>query len=364
MFNSFELPDDLNTTNQMVLDAAFKHGVKIKQVNEKFLVMGYGRSVYKVRINSMPSSFNDKATKKLANDKQATNELLRSHGLPTPQSKLFGKDELDSAWQWAQQHLPVVIKPNTGRLGRGVFIEIDSYAEFTYAFHQVSEDFNEVLVEQFINGEEHRFTYINGRIVAIVKRCPANVIGDGQSTIKELVDRKNEEKLAKKLKANKWLILDDEALRILESQGYNPQSVPGNGIKVCLRRNSNVSTGGDSIDVTESMDEEIIRTITRAGDVMPGINVCGIDVLIDDSSGQTTFHIIEVNQSPGFNLHRFPWEGQPRDVAKILVEEMFPQPRTVSLIGWSHFWLLVLYYRCRHFSGRVVKRSTSFLRVY
>lgn len=350
---AFELLKDLNSTAIMVVEAALQQGVKVKRVNPKLLIMGRGNNVYKAKISGVPCAFNDKTAKKIVDNKEETSKLLRDKGLPAPANHNFAKDQLAPAWEWAQGLLPVVVKPNKGKFGNKVFINIGEYDEFVYAFNQVTEEFNDVLVEQFVRGEEHRFTYINGKIVAIAKRCPASVIGDGKQTVEQLVQKKNMDKQAKKLLANKFLVIDDESQRILSSQGFTPQSVPSPGLRVFLRHNSNISTGGDSIDVTDNMDKSIIQQIAKVGDVIPGLNVCGIDVLIDESEDNRIINVIEVNASPGFNIHRYPWEGQPRDVAMMLVEAMFPHKQTVSLTGWLHFWFLVLYYRFRNTCKRV-----------
>lgn len=350
---ALDLFQDLNSTAKMIVQAALEHGVKVQRVNPKFLILGKGKAVYKANIARVPCAFNSKTAKKLVDNKEETSKYLRANGLPAPENKKFSRDEMQLAWEWAQRRLPVVVKPNKGKFGQKVFIKIDSYEEFEYAFNQVAQQYESILVEQYAEGEEHRFTYINGKIVAIAKRYPANIVGDGYHTIEQLVEKKNRDKAAKKLLENKFLVLDEESIRILSSQGFTPASVPPPGVRVFLRRNSNISTGGDSIDVTDAMDESIVEQITKVGDLIPGLNVCGIDVLIGESEEGKKINIIEVNASPGFNIHRYPWEGQPRDVAKILVEAMFPYKN--CFLGELSYWATVFYYRARHFGKRIYR---------
>ena len=348
---ALDLPKDLNSTDRMLIEAAQKHGVKIKRVNKKYVVMGLGRSVYKVRITAMPASFNAKKAVQFAKDKAATIKVLRERGLPTPQNRLFSPDELEDAWNWAQPLLPIVLKPNSGKWGTLVFVNVNSYDEFAKAFSEIGAEYQDILVEQFVQGDEYRFTCIKGRVVAIVHRCPANIIGDGKQTIEQLVRQKNKAKAAKNLNAQKWLMLDAESTRILDTQGYNVQSVPPEGERVYLRRNSNISTGGDSIDVTDTMDQEIVQMVSKASSVISGLDICGIDVLIDEDKRA---NIIEINGTPGFNVHRYPWEGQPRDVAAMLVEAMFPSQNSKSIGGWLRYESLVTYFRVRFLGKKML----------
>ena len=149
---------------------------------------------------------------------------------------------------------------------------------------------------------------------------PANVKGDGVSTINQLVNEKNKERNRKKNPRHKKLKIDDESLRVLRRQNFDLDSVPKEGQVVYLRENSNVSTGGDAIDVTDTIDDVIKKTIASAAATIPGLKVCGIDVIINEDG----YYILEINSWSMLSMHHYPWEGKPRNVIGQLVEAMFP----------------------------------------
>ena len=311
----------LTRSNRMLVKEAFKRGVEFEILPKKRFRMTYGKKSYLVRAGKISNAYNTKLAAKVTKFKDVTNRLLRNGGFPAPENFVFSKDELERAWNWAQNILPVVLKPNDGIMGKDVFVKIDNYLEFKECFNKITEHRDKVLVEEFVEGDEYRFTYVNGEIVGIANRVPANVIGDGKKTIKELVIEKNREREIRKNPIHKKLVLDEESERVLKRQGYTCNSVPKKMERVYLRNNSNVSTGGDAIDVTDMIDDSVKEQVRLALKSIPGLKVCGADVLINGDS----FYIIEINSHPMLNMHHFPWEGKERNVIGKVIDAMFPE---------------------------------------
>ncbi|MER2064019.1 MAG: bifunctional glutamate--cysteine ligase/glutathione synthetase, partial [Alkalibacterium sp.] len=226
----------------------------------------------------------------------------------------------------------IVIKPKSTNYGIGITIfkqtpERSDYEEaLTFAF---KED-ESILVEEYIAGTEYRFFVLDGRVEAVLLREPANVTGDGEHTVKELIDMKNthpyrgENHRAPLAKIKRGEI---EAM-MLKEQGYTFDSIIAPGEKVYLRENSNISTGGDSIDVTDAMHESykvIAEEIARTLDV----KVTGLDLIVPDISKPSTdqnkgYTVIEANFNPAMNMHAFVQKGKGRRLSRKVLDMLYP----------------------------------------
>lgn len=270
--------------------------------------------------NGGRTTFNTRLARRLTRLKDATSKLLRSFDLPFAENALFEATELESAWLWAQQILPVVVKPNDGRQGRAVFLGIDSKEEFDTAFATVAEQASgRVLVEEFLPGTEHRCLVVRNRLVAVTQRRAASVKGDGQRTIKELVDAKNTQREPIHLP----LALGQTELAHLEATSRDPDTVPLEGERVYLRRTSNLHTGGDAIDATGTLSIDEVELVETAARRMPGLRLAGIDVLLPRGQGESEVRFIEINDGPMISMHHFPWEGESQNVAGAILDAMF-----------------------------------------
>lgn len=185
---------NLSRSNRMLVKEAYNRGVEFEILPKKRFRMKHGDKKYLVRGGRISHAFNTKLATKVVKYKDVTSRLLRNGGFPAPENFVFSKDELDRAWNWAQTILPVVVKPNDGIMGKHVYVKINNYSEFKQCFEKVAKNHEKVLIEEFVEGDEYRFTYVKGEIVAIANRIPANVVGDGKKTIKELIEDKNKER--------------------------------------------------------------------------------------------------------------------------------------------------------------------------
>ncbi len=287
--------------------------------------LGYGR--YQKRIQATVTSSTPHIAVELASDKEETNKILGSLGLPVPQQRLIQSE--DGAVQAGRRiGFPVVVKPYNANHGRGVSIRLMDDEQVRVAFHKAKEHSRSVLVESFITGDDHRMLVINGELVAASRREPGHVVGDGTHSIEQLVHEVNldprrgigHEKVLTRIE------LDHEATRLMENKGYTKDSVPAAGEKVYLRLTANLSTGGTASDVTDVVHPDNVEMAVRAIKAI-GLDVGGVDFLTTDitqSYKDIGGAICEVNAAPGYRMHMAPSDGKPRDVAGRTIDMLFP----------------------------------------
>jgi cyanophycin synthetase len=296
------------------------------RLNDQSLVqLGYGR--HQQRIQATVTGRTGHIAVELASDKEETNKLLGALGLPVPRQELVQSE--DAAVRVARRiGLPVVTKPYNGNHGRGISIRLTAEDEVRAGFRAAAEHSRSVLVESYITGDDHRLLVVNGELVAATKRTPGHVIGDGQSTVRALVEQVNadprrgvgHEKVLTRLE------FDAQAEQMLERAGLTPESVPPAGQVVSLRSTANLSTGGTATDVTDIIHPDNREMAVRAIQAI-GLDVGGVDFLspnIAESYKKVGGAICEVNAAPGFRMHVAPSEGTSRDVAGPVLEMLFP----------------------------------------
>ncbi|MFP5356072.1 MAG: cyanophycin synthetase family protein, partial [Gemmatimonadota bacterium] len=316
----------LGPSTASIVHEAARRGIPWIRLNQFSLIqLGYGK--YQKRIQATVTSQTSHIAVELASDKEETNKILSSLGLPVPQQRLVQSE--DGCVQAARRiGYPVVVKPYNANHGRGVSIHLMDEAAVRVAFQKAKEHSKSVLVESFITGADHRMLVINGELVAASKRLPGHVIGDGVRTIEALVAEVNadprrgigHEKVLTRIE------LDHEAQRLMEGKGYTKDSVPPAGEMVMLRLTANLSTGGTATDVTDIVHPDNVEMAVRAIKAI-GLDVGGVDFLTPDISQSykdSGGAICEVNAAPGYRMHMAPSEGKPRDVAGKTVDMLFP----------------------------------------
>jgi cyanophycin synthetase len=223
---------------------------------------------------------------------------------------------------------PVILKPLDASHGRGISSRLDDTDAVRAAWEEAQEMSRHVVVERFVTGSDHRVLVVNGKVVACAERVPARVMGDGRSTIRQLVDEANQDprRGIGHAKILTRLPLDEQTESYLEQRGYTPDTVPSDGETVILRQTANLSTGGTSIDRTHEMHPDNVTACEMAADAV-GLDIAGIDVMTPDISvpfRENGAVIIEVNAGPGIRMHTHPTEGQPRNVGAPIVDMLYP----------------------------------------
>lgn len=311
----------LTKSNRILVETAVKYGVKVEKIpgEKRRFKMSYGTKNYIIKKGYVTNAFNHRLALRLCRQKDVINSYLISRNFPAPENATFKKGEELRAWCWAKDILPIVLKPVDGSLGKMVYVKITEKEEFIELFNKIAEKHTRVLVEEYKRGIDYRALIVNNEIVAILNRVPANVVGDGKSTIKELIVEKN--KIRKDHLVLKQLKMDDESKRNIKKLNYTFESVPQKDERIFLRTNANISDGADSYDVTNLVSNEIKDILTKAVKSIPGLNIVGVDVLIHEDK----VNIIELNANPMINIHYHTSCGNGREVGKQILKAMFPE---------------------------------------
>jgi cyanophycin synthetase len=323
----------LGPSTASLVRAAEERGIPWLRLNQQSLIQ-FGHGKYQQRIQATVTGKTPHIAVELAGDKEETNKILASLGLPVPRQELV-TDATGALRAAKKLGGCVVTKPYNGNHGRGITINISADDELREGFASAREHSRSVIVETYIGGDDHRLLVVNGELIAATRRTPGHVVGDGVSDIAELVDRVNadprrgvgHEKVLTRLE------LDAQADLMLERVGYNHFSVPKEGEVVYLRSTANLSTGGTATDVTDIIHPDNRDMAVRAVRAI-GLDVGGVDFIspnIAESYKTVGGGICEVNAAPGFRMHVAPSEGTPRDAAGPVIDMLFP-PGTPSRV--------------------------------
>ncbi|HEY9628347.1 MAG TPA: cyanophycin synthetase [Coleofasciculaceae cyanobacterium] len=317
----------LGPSTECIVREAEVRGIPWSQLSARAIIqMGHG--VHQKRIQATLSSKTSILGVELASDKEGTKRVLRDAGVPVPRGTVIHYlDELEQAIEDVGGY-PIVIKPLDGNHGRGITININDLELAEDAYDAAREVSKGVIIERFYTGQDHRVLVINGKLVAVAERVPAHVVGDGISTIAQLVEETNRDPRRGDGHENilTRIELDRTSWELLDRQGYQLETVLGQGDICYLKATANLSTGGIAIDRTDEVHPENIWLFQRIGKIM-GLDIAGIDVVTRDISQplrDTDGVIVEVNAAPGFRMHFCPSEGIPRNVAEPVLDMLFP----------------------------------------
>ena len=323
----------LGPTTAALVNEARRRDIPAIRLDEHSLVqLGYGKHQQRIRASVTGKTSN--IAVETASDKGLTIRLLSDVGVPTPRHTLVrSADEAVAAAE--RLGFPLVVKPLDVSHGRGVSLNLNTLDEVRQAFEVAHAYTNSVLVETFLTGKDYRVLVINNKVVAVAERVPAHVVGDGEHTIAELVDKVNSdprrgfghEKVLTKIK------ISHQSERLMWQAGYTLDTVLPAREVFYLASTANLSTGGTAIDRTTDIHYET-REIARRAAMIVGLDVAGIDIITPDISQplrEVGGGIVEVNAGPGFRMHLQPSEGQPRNVARHVINMLFP-PGTQSRI--------------------------------
>ncbi|MDO7555627.1 MAG: ATP-grasp domain-containing protein, partial [Oceanospirillaceae bacterium] len=307
-----------------LVKAAEDRNIPWMRLNDYSLVQ-FGHGKYQQRIQATITSQTKHIAVEISCDKEDTHNLLHKLGLPVPQQRMIYSDR--SAVRAARSvGYPVVLKPLNGNHGRGVSINLttDDQVITAFAFAKEQGTSRAVLVESFITGFDHRMLVVNNELVAVAKRVPGHVVGDGKRSIEELIEIINSDprRGVGHEKVLTQLTLDQQATRLMDEGNVTKETVLPNGEIFYVRDTANLSTGGTAIDLTDVVHPDNRDMAVRA--IMSvGLDVGGVDFLTDDISRsykEIGGAIVEVNAAPGFRMHVAPSEGTPRDVAGKVID--------------------------------------------
>jgi cyanophycin synthetase len=323
----------LGPSTGSLVRAAEARDIPWMRLNDYSLVQ-FGHGKHQKRIQATVTSETRHIAVAIASDKEETNRILSDLGLPVPRQRVVRSAE-GAAIAAERLGYPVVVKPLDANHGRGVSLDLKNGDEVRAAFEKAREHARSIVVENFLAGFDHRMLVVGGELVAVAKRVPGHVVGDGKHSIAELVDLVNadprrgfgHEKVLTRLE------LDAQAERLMAQHGATKDTVLPKDEVFFLRGTGNLSTGGTAIDLTDVVHPDNREMAIRAASAV-GLDVCGVDFITKDiaeSYRDVGGGICEVNAAPGFRMHVAPTEGKPRDVAGPVMDMLFP-PGTPSKI--------------------------------
>ena len=324
---------NMELSTQAVIEDAIKNGIKVTVIdeNDQFIRLQYKDHIEYVKNGNMTSK-DSYISPLIMENKVVTKKVLAEKGFRVP--KGYEVSSLEKAVQKFNyvRNKPIVIKPKSTNFGLGITIfknGTDSLENYSKAVNFALKEDKDILIEEFIEGTEYRFFVIEGKTEAVLLRVPANVVGDGRHSIRELVEMKNANPLrgdAKKTPLKKIELGEIEHLQLAE-QGLNFESILENNEVAYLRENSNISTGGDSVDMTDEVHESYKKLAVDISNAMMA-KVCGVDLIIPDikkECNSDNYGVIEANFNPMMMMHIYPHSGKSRRLSLNVLKMLFPE---------------------------------------
>ncbi|WP_274292634.1 bifunctional glutamate--cysteine ligase GshA/glutathione synthetase GshB [Clostridium perfringens] len=322
--------EDLELSTQILILDAIKRGIEFNMMDrlENFISLSDGEKVEYVK-QATKTSKDSYITALIMENKLVTKDILRENNIRVPKGKDY--DNIDEAKKDFRlfRDEKIVIKPKSTNFGLGISIFPGEYSREDYdkAVEIAFREDSSILIEEFMTGKEYRFLVIGEEVVGILHREPANVIGNGESTIEELVFEKNKDPLrgkGYKTPLEKIKLGEIEEM-FLKNQELSFKYIPKNGEKIYLRENSNISTGGDSIDFTDKIHPSYKEVALKSAKAVKAL-ICGVDMVIDniEEEAQEKNHgIIELNFNPAIHIHCFPYKGENRKAGEKILDLLF-----------------------------------------
>lgn len=314
----------LGPSTKSICDYAKKVGLPIINLGSgDFYQIGYGKQG-KIIENSI--SPNTKCVSvDIACDKLLTKELLRIQNIPVANGSKV-KNIINLLKEAEDIGYPVVLKPQYGNKGNGVILNIKNEKELLFAYKKLKDKFKDLIIEKYYKGNDFRVCVVNYKVVAVSHRVPPFVVGNGMDTIFDLINKLNNDPLRgddheKPLTKVK---LDEEVLKCISEQGKSLMEIIDKDEKIYLRRNANLSTGGEAIDCTDDICNENINLCVRVAKSL-NLDICGVDICADDISKPIYNNgvIMEVNAAPGLRMHINPSRGKSRNIGKEIVSMLY-----------------------------------------
>lgn len=317
----------LELSTQVIIAEALKRNIEVEVLDpvDQFIRLRKGKHIEYIQ-KATKTSKDSYVVAEILGNKVVSKRILKEHGLQVPSGRYYFEKKRALEDQRIFRNKEIVMKPKNTNYGIGISIlpkkfsskEFERAVDYAFQFDQT------ILIEQFVAGIECRFLVIDGRCRAVLNRVPAHVIGDGKHTIQQLISIKNNDPRRGQGHTTplEFIQLGEVERQILNEQNLTPKSIPKKGQQVSLRRNSNISTGGDSIDVTDQVHPSYKRIAQKATKAV-GAKICGVDIIAQDFQKKPTsknYAILEVNYNPVLYFHNFPYQGKNREVGRYVLD--------------------------------------------
>ncbi len=336
--NAYDLEGAINEMRRMreqerfgpstasIVDEAISRDIPyIRLNNESFVQLGYGKN--QVRFRATMTDKTSSIAVDLASNKDETKRILEEAAIPVAKgTTIIYEEEVEKAI--SRIGFPLVFKPLDGNHGKGASINVKTTEEAIAAFHHAKKYSRKIIVEKFIEGFDFRILVINHKFIAAALREPAHIVGNGTSTVQELIEKENTDPRRGYGHENVLteITIDKETTDQLNKLNYTLSTVLAAGEKCYVKGTANLSTGGTSTDVTDLVHPSNIFVFERISRVI-GLDICGIDIMatnLSDPLAASGGVVLEVNAAPGFRMHLAPANGLPRNVAAPVLDMLYP----------------------------------------
>ncbi len=342
---AYDLENDIRTMREIreqdrfgpstgsIVDEAVARDIPFIRLNSASLIqLGYGKN--QIRFRATMTDHTSSIAVDIASNKDETKRLLEDAAIPVANGVCIAYEEdLESAIK--KINFPLVFKPLDGNHGKGASINVKTLEEATAAFHHAKKYSRKIIVEKFISGFDFRILVINNKFIAAALREPAHVIGDGVSTIRQLVDTENKDPRRGYGHENVLteISIDRETTEQLSKKNYTVETILEKNEQCYLKGTANLSTGGTSTDITDTVHPHNIFIFERISRII-GLDICGIDIMginLSEPLESNGAVVLEVNAAPGFRMHLAPANGLPRNVAAPVIDMLYPPGKSCRI---------------------------------
>jgi cyanophycin synthetase len=325
----------LHSNQRLLIEELQQRGISVRMMVKEMEFVEADYKGHRELILDRDSSINPYPSVVLSGDKYLTKQLLKRARLSVPKGERFYVDELDEALHYAQSiGYPLVVKPTFGSHGEQVHMHLETLCQVKTAIDELlaaTRNKSSFLIEEQFDGKEYRVFITEDGEYAVLHRDPASVIGDGKKSIEQIAAAVSYKRMHPRKNSLCPIAIDDTVLKYLARSGLDLKHVPRKDEKVYLRPNSNVAVGGLCEDYTDKVHPSVIEICKHALAVFPNMPYAGIDFMSHDittKQKQADYRILEVNSNPGIHMHMRPGIGLPRNVARNIVDLMYPETKT------------------------------------
>jgi len=323
---------DLHSNQKIFIYEMLKRGIRVQILDEEREIIKTSYKGHDELILDRDSSIVPYSVSVLAGDKGFTKKNLMANGITVPIGETFLAKDIDYIKRAFEiLDCPVVIKPVYGSHGFDVYTNLKTADEVEEAARKIIRNYGEeskLLIEEYFKAPEYRVFVTKKGDYAVLLRDPAHVYGDGVNTIKYLIEDENYRRMNPRTNALCEILVDEELIKFLDNQGLYLESIPKQGEKIYLRPNSNVATGGICEDYTDRVHPSVINICMKVLDAFPGLPYVGVDFMtnsIEEQQTDSSYRIIEINTVPGIHMHFRPAIGKSRNIAKYIVDMIYPE---------------------------------------
>lgn len=326
---------NLHSNQKILIYEMLKRGISVEVLDESLELIRASYDGHDELIYDRDSSIMPYNVSILAGDKGITKHILQNNGISVPMGEVFNITDSDYILKaFNVFECPVVLKPIFGSHGYDVYTNITSENDLLNAMDKITQSRGsqtKVLIEEYFNAEEYRVFVTKNGDYAVLHRDPAHIYGDGIHNIKELIAIENYRRMNPRTNALCEILVDEEMYKYIKANGISIDTIPTLGEKVYLRPNSNVAMGGICEDYTDRVHPSVIDICMRVLDAFPGLPYVGIDFMtnsIEELQNNDSYRIIEINTVPGVHMHFRPAIGKSQNIAKYMVDMIFPETKT------------------------------------